>query len=76
MPLIKYKAPQEKINLRGKSISSEVYKQIEDYCAWANIQDIGIFIEETALHIFKSDKEYKSYVKHRSLKTELESTNV
>jgi hypothetical protein len=57
MPLIKNKLPQTKTNLRGKEISTDVYHQIEQYCEWANVDDISIFFEEAALHIFKSDKE-------------------
>tara|TARA_B110000908_G_C9933904_1_gene305191 strand:+ start:147 stop:350 length:204 start_codon:yes stop_codon:yes gene_type:complete len=64
MPLIKNKAPQEKTNLRGKEISSEIFSQVEKYCAWAEIQDLGVFFEEAAIHIFKLDKEFKAYLKH------------
>lgn len=63
MPLIKNKAPQTKINLRGKEISSIVFKEIQDYCQWAEIDDIGLFLEEASIHVFKSDKDWKSFKK-------------
>lgn len=67
MPLIKNKSPQTKVNLRNKEISSEVYSLVEKYCSWAEIEDIGVFFEEAALHVFKSDKEFKTYLKHEKI---------
>ncbi len=67
MPLIKNKPPQVKVNLRNKEISSEVYSKIEKYCSWAEIEDIGVFIEEAALHVFKADKEFKTHLKNEKI---------
>lgn len=41
----------------------DVLKQIEQYCAWANIDNIGFFLEEAAHFIFAKDKEWKQYQK-------------
>lgn len=69
MPLIKNKLPQTKTNLRGKEISTDVYHQIEKYCEWAGIDDMAIFLEEAALHVFKSDKDWKAQQKKQVSKT-------
>jgi len=42
-------------------ISSEILQEINDYCAWANIKDLGFFIEEAASFIFSKDKEWKDH---------------
>ncbi|WP_019215858.1 hypothetical protein [Legionella tunisiensis] len=36
---------------------------IQQYCQWANIDDIGFFIEEAAHFIFAKDKDWKQYQK-------------
>ena len=47
-------------------VSSDVVQQMNDYCQWANIDDIGFFIEEAACFIFAKDKEWKDHL--RSIK--------
>ena len=42
-------------------VGSDVVKQINDYCQWANIDDVGFFIEEAACFIFAKDKEWKDH---------------
>lgn len=44
-------------------ISAETLKKIEQYCAWANISDIGFFIEEAAHFVFSKDKDWKQQQK-------------
>lgn len=44
-------------------ISVDILKQIEQYCAWAKIDDVGYFIEEAAYFVFAKDKEWKQYQK-------------
>ncbi|MBN9230102.1 MAG: hypothetical protein BGO90_14670 [Legionella sp. 40-6] len=44
-------------------IDSDTLKQIERYCSWAGINDLGIFIEEASHFIFSKDKEWKKMVK-------------
>ena len=45
------------------TINSEVAATITEYCAWANIDDIGFFIEEAANFIFAKDREWKQHKK-------------
>ena len=47
-------------------VSSETVAQINEYCQWANIDDLGFFIEEAACFIFSKDKEWKDH--QRSIK--------
>lgn len=54
-------------------ISSEVAEQISAYCAWANIDDIGFFLEEAASFVFAKDKEWKQHQKALKKRTEKES---
>ena len=42
-------------------VSSEVIAKIEEYCQWANIQDLGFFIEEAACFVFAKDKDWKDH---------------
>ncbi|KTC87276.1 MULTISPECIES: hypothetical protein [Legionella] len=44
-------------------ISIDILKQIEQYCAWAKIDDVGFFIEEAAYFVFAKDKEWKQHQK-------------
>lgn len=44
-------------------INVDVLRQIEQYCQWANIDDIGFFLEEAAYFIFAKDKEWKQHRK-------------
>ncbi|WP_019218370.1 hypothetical protein [Legionella tunisiensis] len=44
-------------------INTETLAQINAYCQWASIDDIGFFIEEAAHFIFAKDKDFKSHQK-------------
>lgn len=44
-------------------VSSDVVQQMNDYCQWASIDDIGFFIEEAACFIFAKDKEWKEHLR-------------
>lgn len=44
-------------------VSVDILKQIEHYCAWAKIDDVGYFVEEAAYFVFAKDKEWKQYQK-------------
>jgi hypothetical protein len=44
-------------------INVDVLRQIEKYCEWANIDNIGFFLEEAAYFIFAKDKEWKQHQK-------------
>ena len=47
---------KEKIKV---TISADVTKKINEYCQWANIDDIGFFIEEAACFVFSKDNDWK-----------------
>lgn len=53
-------------------INVDVLRQIEQYCQWANIDDIGFFLEEAAYFIFAKDKEWKQH--RKSLKKAAKET--
>ncbi|HHF7345805.1 TPA: hypothetical protein ACPSKE_001617 [Legionella feeleii] len=44
-------------------INNETFITIQQYCQWANIDDVGFFIEEAAHFIFAKDKDWKQYQK-------------
>ena len=74
MALIKNRPPQTKSKLNGKEISSIVYEKIEKYCQWANLKDLGIFFEEAAELVFKSDKDWKKFIKENHSTAQEEPT--
>ena len=41
------------------TISSDTFAKINEYCQWANIDNVGFFLEEAALFVFSKDKEWK-----------------
>lgn len=51
---------KEKIKVE---INSDIMQSIEQYCTWANIDDVGFFIEEAACFVFSKDKEWKQHQK-------------
>lgn len=53
-------AKKEKIKA---DINSDVMVKIQQYCEWANIDDIGFFIEEAACFVFSKDREWKVHQK-------------
>ncbi len=42
-------------------ISTETMIKINEYCQWANIDDLGFFIEEAAGFIFSKDRDWKDH---------------
>ncbi len=46
-------------------INVDVLRKIEQYCEWANIDNIGFFLEEAAYFIFAKDKEWKQFQKSK-----------
>ena len=72
MPIINGSRFQKKEKIKAE-ITSEIYDRINAYCAWANIDDIGFFIEEAASFIFSKDKDWKQYEK--STKKRLEKAS-
>lgn len=62
MAIISGKRSTKKEKLKVE-ISSETLATIQQYCEWANIDDVGFFIEEAAYFIFAKDKEWKQHQK-------------
>ena len=44
-------------------INAEILENINQYCAWATIDDISYFFEEAACFVFSKDKEFKRHQK-------------
>ena len=42
-------------------VSTEIVAKIQEYSQWANIDDIGFFIEEAACFVFAKDKAWKDH---------------
>lgn len=55
------------------TVSSSVVQQMNDYCQWAGIDDIGFFIEESACFVFEKDKEWKDH--QRAIRRAKKSTD-
>lgn len=68
MAIIKNKKIKNKTILKAK-ISSEILRQVENYCEWAGIYDLGFFIEEAAHYVFTKDSEWKEFEKAASAKS-------
>jgi len=69
MPIINGTRFQKKEKIKAE-INSETYAKISEYCAWANIDDIGFFIEEAASFIFTKDRDWKQYKKSAKKRAE------
>jgi hypothetical protein len=54
-------------------INSEIAGKMAAYCEWANIDDIGFFIEEAASFVFSKDREWKQHQKAAKKRAEKES---
>jgi len=54
------------------SISSDIAAKITEYCAWANIDDLGFFIEEAAGFVFAKDRDWKQHNKATKKRAEKE----
>lgn len=65
MPIIKSDKSKE-IEKVKFLINSELLTEIKDYCAWAAVEDIGIFFEQAAEFILIKDKEWKNCKKDKS----------
>ncbi|MCE3044294.1 MULTISPECIES: hypothetical protein [Legionella] len=62
MPIINGTRFQKKEKIKA-DINSETYEKIMEYCAWADIDDVGFFIEEAASFVFAKDREWKQHKK-------------
>jgi len=62
MPMIKNKKSMDISSIKAK-VNPLVLEQIENYCQWAGIYDLGYFIEKAANELFLKDPEWNSYKK-------------
>lgn len=69
MPIINGTRFSKKERIKA-DINSETYEKIKQYCAWANIDDVGFFIEEAASFIFAKDREWKKHNKSAKKRSE------
>lgn len=62
MALIQAKSAHktEKVKL---DIREDILSEIQEYCAWAGIDNLNFFIEEAAQFIFAKDTDWKRYRK-------------
>lgn len=69
MPIINRTRLAKKEKVKAE-ISSETLDMINKYCTWAQIDDIGFFIEEAASFIFAKDRDWKQHRKAMKKRTE------
>ena len=62
MPIINADRLQKKTRLKVE-ISNDIYEKMEAYCEWANIADMGYFVEEAVGFIFAKDRDWKVHCK-------------
>ena len=62
MPLINATCSIKKEKIKAE-INQDIHQKINEYCAWAKIDDIGFFIEEAARFIFTKDRDWKQHIK-------------
>lgn len=72
MPIINSAGARKKEKIKAE-ISSEIINVINDYCAWANIDDLGFFIEEAASFVFAKDRDWKRFKKAKKKQLEAAS---
>lgn len=61
MPLIANRDRRKKVQINTE-ILEEVELQINEYCKWSGVIDIGYFIEEAAKYIFANDKAWQKHL--------------
>ena len=66
MALIERKKEIQKDRVKIE-MSSEILSKIDEYMKWADIDDLGYFLEESAMLVFKSDRDWKKHQKQSKL---------
>ena len=62
MPIIK--SDKSKKTEKVKFIvDSSLLSEINDYCKWAKVDDIGVFFAQAAEFVLKKDKDWKKHNK-------------
>jgi len=62
MAIIQSEIRIEKEDLRIR-IPSDLKQEIEQYCEWASIKDVGHFFAEAAAFVFKKDRDWQTQQK-------------
>ena len=42
-------------------VNTEILAKMEEYCEWAQIEDLGYFIEEAAHFVMTKDRDWKDH---------------
>lgn len=53
---------KENSQIKAK-VNPTLLKQIEEYCQWAGIYDLGYFVDKAAASLFQHDIEWNSHKK-------------
>lgn len=61
MPMIKNKRSMDVSSIKAK-VNPAALEQIESYCHWAGIYDLGYFIEKAAHELLIRDPEWLQYL--------------
>ena len=65
MAIIQSEIRIEKEDLRIR-IPSDLKQEVEQYCEWASIKDVGHFFAEAAVFVFKKDRGWQARHKESS----------
>ena len=66
MPIIKSKTKESLIAIKCQ-LKVSVNKEVEDYCKWAELNDIPTFMAEAVEYVLSVDKDWKRYKKQQLL---------
>lgn len=64
MLIMREPGSENKIQFRIRMTES-IYKEIDEYCKWADIRARDYFIEKACQHIFKNDEDWKNFKSNR-----------
>ncbi len=64
MPMIKQEETKKSEKIKFL-ITPSLLAEIEKYCKWASVEDIGVFFEQAAEIVLKTDKEWKRFKKSK-----------
>lgn len=63
MPMIDSKKNMDISPIKAQ-VSPMILEEIENYCQWAGIYDLGYFIEKAATDLFLKDPEWNLHKEH------------
>jgi len=64
MPIIKAAKTTETEKIKF-NINSGLAREIEKYCEWVVVKDVGVFFEQAAEFVLNKDKEWKRHNKSK-----------